>query len=80
MSVSEFLNQDMKRIEDLVEKHPRNIPVNALAEFLNVSLESVRGAIVSGNYGFWYQNTINKRGFTIPTGNFVRWYLRVKVA
>ena len=79
MSVNEFINYDMRKVEKLVEENPINIPVKIVSSFLDVDDKTVRGMVVKGVFGAWGQNTINKRFFVIPTANFVRWYLRIGV-
>ena len=77
MNIKEFLDADMAKVEKLIEEYPINVPINKVAEFLEVNGETVRGMVVKGIFGAWGQNTINKRFFVIPTANFVRWYLRI---
>lgn len=53
MSVKEFIDADMQKVEKLVTEYPLNIPVLKIAEFLGVDDETVRGMIVKGAFGAW---------------------------
>ena len=79
MDIEEFIKTDEEKIEKLLNEHPINIPAQVIADFMGCKVDSVRGAIEKGCFGIHYQNNGLNRGFCIPTGNFVRWYLRIKI-
>lgn len=78
--IKHFLDEDLDRVDDLLEKYPINIPVAAVAEFLHISGDSVRSAIECGAFGIVWRKTgkVNK-AYSVPTAQFVRWYLNVNV-
>ncbi len=76
--ISEYLQHDDEKIENLIKQYPANIPVKAAAEFLDVDDESVRSAIESGSFGIsWKKAGKLNRSFALPTAHFLRWYMHI---
>ena len=50
--INGFLNQDLERIDALMEEYPDRIPINALADFLHMDPNSTRSAVEGGAFGF----------------------------
>ena len=82
MSISDFIKSDNSKIEEIIEKYPRQIPVSVIAELVGMDANSLRCAISKGNeplFGFCWQKTgkVNQ-GFAIPTAPFVRRWLNMR--
>lgn len=76
MSISDFFDDDVKKVEKLIEDHPTQLTPAEVAEFLGVSTASVRAAVQSGAFGLsWRLEGKLNRGYHIPTAQFLRWYL-----
>lgn len=78
MTIKEFLDNDVKKLEEIIEQHPKQIPVSVVAELLGCSLESVR-TMCEENHVFgegWRKSGKLNKGFCIPTALFVRWYTK----
>lgn len=77
MSITEFLEEDENRLEQLIEQYPRSIPTKALADFLDLDVVSVRTIIEGGQIGLhWKKAGKLNSAYCVPTATFVRWYLR----
>lgn len=77
MSIAEFIKQDTEKLEEIIEKYPRQVPVSVVSDFVGADVESVRQAIESNQIGLsWRKAGKLNRGFCIPTGLFVRWYTK----
>lgn len=76
MTINEFLKADTEKLEELIEKYPQQIPVAVASELMGVDPNNLRQAIQEGNLGIsWRKPGKLNRGFCIPTGKFVRWWL-----
>ena len=74
--ITEFLLNDNDRLTVLVDNNPVNIPVTSAAEFLGADVASIRAAIENDVFGAsWRKVGSTRRGYYIPTAQFVRWYL-----
>lgn len=73
-----FIDTDNQKLEQIIEKYPLSVPVPIAAEFLGCHQDTLRSALENGRLGF-SERKIGKvnRGFVIPTGHFVRWYLNI---
>ena len=81
MKINDFLTKDNDRIEQLINDHPVNIPVDKLAEFLQADNASIRAAIENDCFGLsWRKAGSTRHAYLVPTGQFVRWYLNYKGA
>ena len=82
MTIDEFLKADADKINEILEKYPRQIPVAVVAELVGMDLNSLRCAIAKGNehlFGFCWQKTgKTNQGFAIPTAPFVRRWLNMR--
>ncbi|MDO5559383.1 MAG: hypothetical protein Q4F95_07255 [Oscillospiraceae bacterium] len=79
MSIADYLKADTDKLEKLIEEHPQSIPTKKAAEFLGLHEDSMRQFLENSNVGMsWRKPGKLNRGFYIPTGQFVRWYLNVK--
>lgn len=73
-----FIDSDNRKLEQIIEKYPLSVPVPIAAEFLGCHQDTLRSALEDGRLGF-SERKLGKvnRGFVIPTGHFVRWYLGI---
>ena len=73
-----FIDTDNQKLEQIIEKYPLSVPVPIAAEFLDCHQDTLRSALEDGRLGF-SERKLGKvnRGFVIPTGHFVRWYLGI---
>jgi hypothetical protein len=73
-----FIDTDNQKLEQIIEKYPLSVPVPIAAEFLGCHQDTLRSALEDGRLGF-SERKLGKvnRGFVIPTGHFVRWYLGI---
>lgn len=73
-----FIDTDNHKLEQIIEKYPLSVPVPVAAEFLGCHQDTLRSALEDGKLGF-SERKLGKvnRGFVIPTGHFVRWYLGI---
>ena len=73
-----FIDTDNQKLEQIIEEYPLSVPVPIAAEFLGCHQDTLRSALEDGRLGF-SERKIGKvnRGFVIPTGHFVRWYLNI---
>lgn len=74
--IKSFIDADNQRLEKLIEEYPLTIPVPVASDFLGCHQDTLRSALEDGKLGF-SERKLGKvnRGFVIPTGHFVRWYL-----
>lgn len=74
--IKAFIDADNQRLEKLIEEYPLTIPVPVASDFLGCQQDTLRSALEDGKLGF-SERKLGKvnRGFVIPTGHFVRWYL-----
>lgn len=74
-----FIKSDTEKVAEIIEKYPRQIPVQVIAEWWGCDDDSVRRALEQSSVfgiGFRQAGKTN-RAFVIPTGAFMRWYLRI---
>jgi len=77
MTIAEFIKQDNEKLEEIIAKYPRQIPVLVISELVGADIDSVRQAIESNQIGLsWRKANKLNRGFCIPTGLFIRWYTK----
>ena len=74
--IKSFIDADNQRLEKLIEEYPLTIPVPVASDFLGCHQDTLRSDLEDGKLGF-SERKLGKvnRGFVIPTGHFVRWYL-----
>lgn len=75
-----YMKSDTEKVAEIIEKYPKQIPVHTIAEWWGCDDDSVRCALEQSSVfgiGFRQAGKVN-RAFVIPTGAFVRWYLRIK--
>ncbi|MCM1023854.1 MAG: hypothetical protein NC395_07320 [Prevotella sp.] len=78
--VMSFLNDDLNKIDALIERYPLRIPIPAVADFFSMDENSVRAAVEGGAFGFaWRKSGKANKAYCVPTAQFVRWYLNVGV-
>lgn len=78
--IKKFLDDDLDKVDDLLEKYPERLSVEAASEFLHMKNENVRAAIECGAFGIaWRKTGKANKAYCVPTAQFVRWYLGVKV-
>ena len=75
-----FLDDDMERLADLVDKNPIHIKTKDVADFLHMSERSVLAAVDNGELGLsWMQDGKGRKTRRIFTAKFVRWYLNERM-
>ena len=76
-AINDFLQRDTEKLEEIIAKHPKQIPVQVIAEWWGCTQDAVRASLEqSGLLGIGYRQPGKlNRGFVVPTGHFVRWYL-----
>lgn len=75
--IPEPIKQRLDELDELVEKYPISIPLEAVASFLRMDGENLKACIDSGNCKFalgWKKNVKGYRAYKIPTVTFYRWY------
>lgn len=75
--INEFMFKDNSKLEEIIEKYPKQIPVDVIAEWWGCTPDSIRTMLIEDNIigvGWRKAGKLN-RGFCIPTGHFLRWYL-----
>ena len=76
--VKAFLDRDLDRIDEIIDKYPLRIPIPVVAEFFEMHENSARAAVEGGAFGFaWRKDGKVNKAYCIPTAQFVRWYLGV---
>ena len=76
-AISEFLENDDKKIEELIKEYPVSIPTDVAAKFLGINPASMRAIMNDGTVGLsWKKDGKLNRGFFLPTAHFLRWYGR----
>lgn len=74
--IQEFMNRDTEKLAELIQKHPEQIPVPVLSDFFGCSEDTLRSALENGFLGISERKPGKcNRGFVVPTGHFVRWYM-----
>jgi hypothetical protein len=75
MTIQDFINSDTAKIEEIIEKYPKQIPVPVLADVLGTNEASLRAAIDGGALGLsWRKDGKLNRGYCVPTAKFVYWW------
>ena len=75
MTIEEFLADDKAKVEEIINKYPKQIPVPVIAEFMGMDKNSLRAAIDGGALGIsWCKSGKLAKGYCIPTGKFVYWW------
>ena len=78
--VKAFLDDDLNKIDTLIEQYPQRIPIPIIADFLHMDENSTRAAVEGGAFGFaWRKSGKANKAYCVPTAQFVRWYLNVVV-
>lgn len=75
--VQEFLAKDTEKLAEIIQKYPQQIPVPVIAEWWGCGEDTVRTALhEQGLLGIAERKPGRlNRGFVVPTGHFVRWYM-----
>lgn len=79
--VKAFIESDTEKVAEILDKYPRQVPVPVIAEWWGCDEDSVRRALEEHSVfglGFRQAGKLN-RGFVVPTGKFVRWYLGLPI-
>ena len=78
--IKDFLQKDTEKLEKIIQEYPQQIPVGVIAEWWGCTQDAIRATLEqSGLLGIGYRQPGKlNRGFVIPTGHFVRWYLCMK--
>ena len=81
MSIPQCITDKFMQLNQLAEQFPENIPVNAVAKFLDCDGQSVRAYLMMP-YSFgmgWKKDSAASRGFLIPTAKFYTWYCNLMI-
>lgn len=76
MGIPAPIQDQLEKLDKLVEEYPLKIPVNACAAFLGMNNESLRACLEYGACPFglgWIKNNAQNRAFYIPTLTFYLW-------
>lgn len=77
-TIKTFLEADTQKLEQIIERYPRQIPAKIVAELMGVSPENLRQAVSEGELGIsWRKPGKLTGGNCIPTAKFVRWWLNI---
>lgn len=80
VTLRDFMQNDTKKVTELINQYPYQIPVQAIAEWWKCDADSIRRSLEQSSVfgiGFRQAGKLN-RAFVIPTGKFVRWYLGMR--
>ena len=80
VTLRDFMQNDTKKVTELINQYPYQIPVQAISEWWKCDADSIRRALEQSSVfgiGFRQAGKLN-RAFVIPTGKFVRWYLGMR--
>jgi len=79
-TITDFLTKDTAKLAEIISKYPLQIPISVIADWWGCDEDSIRTAIYEhGELGIgWRKIGKLNRGYVIPTGLFVRWYLKFK--
>lgn len=73
-----YLEADNEKIDILIAENPINLSIQDISAFTGMDVASVRAAIENNVFGAsWRKAGSTRHGYYIPTGQFVRWYLRM---
>lgn len=75
--IKEYLNNDTEKLSEIIQKHPQQIPVPVIAEWWGCNVDTLRTALQEQGLLGIAERKPGKlnRGFVVPTGHFVRWYM-----
>ena len=75
MTIEEFLAADKAKVEEIINKYPKQIPVPVIAEFMGMDKNSLHAAINGGALGISRRKDGKlSKGYCIPTAKFVYWW------
>ncbi len=75
MTIEEFITEDKAKVEEIINKYPKQIPVHVAAEFMGMGISSLHAAIDGGALGLsWRKDGKLTKGYCIPTAKFVYWW------
>lgn len=79
--ISNFIHDDTEKAAEIIEKYPRQIPIKVIAEWWGCAEDSVRRALEQSSvFGLGFRQAGKcSRAFVVPTGAFMRWYLRITI-
>lgn len=81
-NLTRFLKAEREWLNEIIEKYPRQIPIQPIAEHWGCATDSIRAAIEQdATFGvYWRKTGAANRAYLIPTGLFIQWYCKVKFA
>lgn len=71
--IKDFIKSDTEKLAEILDKHPRQIPVHVLSDWWGCDDDSMRRALEQSSVfglGFRQAGKLN-RGFVVPTGKFL---------
>lgn len=78
--IKDYLDKDLEKVAELIEKYPVKMPTSALAELIGCHIDTAK-AIIECNPLLGASERkpgkVNK-GYVIPTAQVVRWYLLIQ--
>lgn len=78
MKIPEFIKTDTEQLEKIIDEYPKQIPIPVVADLMAMDPNNLREAVEDGSLGIsWKKPGKVNRGFCIPTGKFVRWWLNM---
>ena len=77
LEIQDFLDKDTEKLTEIVKRHSKQIPVHVIAEWWGCDENKLRTALQEqGLLGIADRKPGKlNRGFVVPTGYFVRWYM-----
>lgn len=75
--VPNAVKENIRELNELVQKYPQFIPVPECASFLGMDRDGLRRAIETQSISFgiaWKKSSASNRSFKIPTAQFYLWY------
>ena len=81
-NLTRLLKAEREWLNEIIEKYPRQIPIQPIAEHWGCDPASVRAAIEQdATFGVYWRKTggVNRK-YLIPTGLFIQWYCKVNFA
>ena len=75
--IQNFIAEDTKKLAEIIERYPQQTPVPVIAEWWGCDENTLRTALQEQGLLGIAERKPGKlnRGFVVPTGHFVRWYM-----
>ena len=75
--IQDFLDKDTEKLAEIVKRYPRQIPIPVISEWWGCDEDTLRTSLQEQGLLGIAERKPGKlnRGFVVPTGHFVRWYM-----